>query len=102
VLPDLRTTGRFALSVLGSGDQALMGPFLKRLAPGATPFDGLVLARTPAGLHVLADALAWLECRVTGEHAAGDHVVFFGAVDSAALLREGDPRVHLRKNGLAY
>jgi flavin reductase (DIM6/NTAB) family NADH-FMN oxidoreductase RutF len=101
-LPDLRATGRFALSVVGEGEAALMGPFLKRLPDGATPFDGLATARTRSGLVVLADALAWLDCRVAGEHAAGDHVVLFGVVEEAQLNREGEPRVHLRRNGLAY
>ena len=41
-------------------------------------------------------------CEVTGEHPVGDHVVVFGAVTHAALLREGDPSIHLRKNGLGY
>ncbi|MBL8863593.1 MAG: flavin reductase family protein [Planctomycetes bacterium] len=101
-LPDLRATGRFALSVLGTGDQALMSPFLKRLAPGATPFDGLALERTGSGLVVLAASLAWLDCRIEGERAAGDHVVLFGVVEEAALNHEGDPRVHVRRNGLSY
>lgn len=101
-LPDLRETGRFALSILGSGDQALMSPFLKRLAPGATPFDGLALAKTASGLTVLADALAWLDCRISDERPAGDHTVLFGVVEDGRLLREGDPRVHLRKSGLGY
>lgn len=101
-LADLRKTGRFALSVLGSGDQALMSPFLKRLPEGASPFDGLAVARSRSGLPVLEAALAWLDCRIAGEHAAGDHTVLFGVVEEAQLVREGDPRIHLRRNGLGY
>ena len=33
---------------------------------------------------------------------AGDHVVIFGEVLAGGILREGDPTVHLRKNGLSY
>lgn len=101
-LPDLRATGRFALSVLGAGDQALMSAFLKRLAPGTSPFDGLATATTGRGSIVLEAALAWLDCRITDERDAGDHVVFFAVVEEARLAREGEPRVHLRKNGLGY
>lgn len=101
-LLDLRAAGRFALSVLAEGDQALMGPFLKRLPPDISPFDGLELARTSAGLPVLAGALAWLDCRITGERAVGDHVVVFGEVEEGQTLREAEPRVHLRRNGLGY
>jgi len=102
LLADLRSTGRFALSILGAGDQALMSPFLKRLAPGTSPFDGLATSRTTSGLVVLDAALAWLDCRQSDERDAGDHVVLFGVVEEARLAREGDPRVHLRKNGLGY
>jgi len=101
-LADLRTTGRFALSIVGEGDQALMGPFLKRLPDGASPFDGLELERTRTGLTVLVRALAWLDCRIAGERPTGDHVVIFGEVEEARLAREGDPRTHLRRNGLTY
>ncbi|MCY2959838.1 MAG: flavin reductase family protein [Planctomycetota bacterium] len=101
-LADLRKTGRFALSILGAGDQGLMSPFLKRLPEGTGPFDGLTVARTKSGLTVLEDALAWIDCRIAGEHDAGDHVVLFGVAEEAHLAREGDPRIHLRKNGLGY
>jgi len=101
-LADLRKTGRFALSVLASGDQSLMSPFLKRLAPGATPFDGLAVAQTRSGLTILEGALAWLDCRITEERPTGDHTVLFAVVEDAQLLREGEPRIHLRKNGLGY
>jgi flavin reductase (DIM6/NTAB) family NADH-FMN oxidoreductase RutF len=51
---------------------------------------------------VLSSALAWLECALEGEHETGDHVVVFGRVTDGRLVREGEPTVHLRKNGLAY
>lgn len=101
-LPDLRKTGRFALSILGAGDQALMSPFLKQSANGASPFEKLAVARTASGLTVLESALAWIDCRLSDERAAGDHTVLFGVAEEARVLREGEPRVHLRKSGLAY
>jgi flavin reductase (DIM6/NTAB) family NADH-FMN oxidoreductase RutF len=53
-------------------------------------------------LPVLAGALAWIDCAVTGEHALDDHVVVFGRAEHGALLRPGDPAVHLRRDGLGY
>ena len=32
----------------------------------------------------------------------GDHVVVFGTVEAGEKLRDGEPSIHLRKNGLAY
>jgi flavin reductase (DIM6/NTAB) family NADH-FMN oxidoreductase RutF len=101
-LADIRKSGRFALSILDPASRGLMTPFVKKVVPPATPFDGIAVARTAAGSFVLAEALAWIDCRVRGEHESGDHVVVFGEVVEAAVLREGDPWTHLRKNGLGY
>jgi len=100
-LAAVRRSGRFAVSILGEDDKALMRPFFKAPASG-TPFDALATETTPGGLPVLAEALAWLDCRLVGEHNAGDHVVVFGAVEAAARLADGEPAVHVRRNGLAY
>jgi flavin reductase (DIM6/NTAB) family NADH-FMN oxidoreductase RutF len=101
-LEAIRTHGRFAVSVLDAASQGLMSAFFKRHEPGRSAFDALEHRPSPSGLPILSAALAWLDCRVTGEHGGGDHVVLFGAVEHGELLRAGDPAVHLRKNGLAY
>lgn len=101
-LSAIRERGRFAVSVLDGASQDLMGPFFKRHGPGQSPFDQVEFLDSPGGLPVLADALAWLECRVTGEHETGDHVVLFGEVVDGRLAREGDPAIRLRKDGLGY
>lgn len=101
-LEAIRGTGRYAVSILDSVSQDLMGPFFKRHGPGRSPFDEVEHVKSPAGLPVLTGALAWIECAVASEHEGGDHVVVFGTVEHGELLRPGDPAVHLRKNGLAY
>lgn len=100
-LAAIRGAGRFGVSVLGDGDKGLMKPFFKKPEDGS-PFDDLATVEGPGGLPHLAGALAWLECRVSGEHDAGDHVVVFGVVEDAALQREGEPLTHVRRNGLRY
>ncbi|MBL6721792.1 MAG: flavin reductase family protein [Planctomycetes bacterium] len=101
-LEALRSSGRFALSVLDKPSSGIMGGFFKPLPEGQTPFDGHELHRTGSGSTVFASALAWLDCTVSGEHETGDHVVVFGVVTEGVLQREGDPSVHLRSNGLGY
>jgi flavin reductase (DIM6/NTAB) family NADH-FMN oxidoreductase RutF len=98
----IRAQGRFAVSVLDGASQKLMGAFFKRHEPGRSAFEELEHRPSPAGLPILTDSLAWLECRLSGEHALGDHVVVFGTVEHGELLRPGDPAIHLRKNGLEY
>jgi len=101
-LEALRASGSFGISVLDAASEKLMGRFFKKYGPGEGPFDGLEVLDTDGGAPVLAGALAWLDCRVCGEHALADHVVVFGEVTGGELAREGDPSVHLRRNGLSY
>jgi flavin reductase (DIM6/NTAB) family NADH-FMN oxidoreductase RutF len=101
-LPALRATGRFTVSVLDGGSAGLMGAFFKKYPPGESAFDHVPHTPAPSGLPVLSGALAWLDCRATGEHETRDHVVVFATVEHGAVQREGDPSIHLRKNGLGY
>jgi flavin reductase (DIM6/NTAB) family NADH-FMN oxidoreductase RutF len=101
-LEALRSSGAFGVNVLDAASEKLMGRFFKKHGPGEGPFDGLELRETAGGAPVLAGALAWLGCRLVGEHALADHVVVFGEVADGGLAREGDPSVHLRRNGLSY
>ena len=101
-LDAIRASGRFALSVIDDASAGLMGPFFKPAPAGASPFDDLDVERTAADSIVLSGALAWLDCKLVGEHATGDHVVVFGEVVEGKRLRDGDPKVHVRKNGLSY
>ena len=101
-LAAIRETGCFALSILDDASSGVMGGFFRPPPEGQTPFDALEISRTPRGAAVLDKALAWLECRVTGEFETGDHVVVFGEVEAGALLHAGDPALHLRKSGLGY
>jgi flavin reductase (DIM6/NTAB) family NADH-FMN oxidoreductase RutF len=99
-LAALRAHGHFALSVLDGDSKGLMVPFFRK--DGGSPFEGLATTETTTGCPVLSDALAWLDCSVRGEQDVGDHVVVFGEVVGGGLWREGEPLVHLRKNGLGY
>lgn len=101
-LAALRANGRFGVSILDADSQGVMGAFFGKLEDGQTPFDALDVEHAPGGSPVLSKALAWLECRVTGEHELADHVVLFGEVEAGSQARAGDPSVHLRKNGLGY
>ena len=50
----------------------------------------------------LSEALAVLECRVTDRFTAGDHDLFIAQVLAGRVLGDGQPMVHIRKNGLHY
>jgi len=101
-LDAMRASGRFAISILDAESGHLMRPFFKKMEPGQSPFDGLATERTPDNSIVLSEALAWLDCRWSGEYETGDHVVVFGVIVEGALAREAEPKVHTRKDGLGY
>jgi flavin reductase (DIM6/NTAB) family NADH-FMN oxidoreductase RutF len=101
-LDAIRAAGRFGVSVLDKQSSPLMGAFLKARPDGGTPFDDVASTTTARGAVVLEGALAWLDCRLVGEHETGDHVVVFGVVEDGATLRDGEPTTHVRRNGLSY
>jgi flavin reductase (DIM6/NTAB) family NADH-FMN oxidoreductase RutF len=69
---------------------------------GAPAFEGLEVERPGGAPPVLADALAYLECRVADRLPAGDHELFIACVVEGRVLGEGQPMVHVRKSGLHY
>ncbi|MEO0649697.1 MAG: flavin reductase family protein [Planctomycetota bacterium] len=101
-LAAMRASGRFAVSVVDDASKQVMAPFFGKVPEGQTPFDVVAHRAGSNRCPVLEEALAWFECEVSGEHETGDHVVVFGRVTDGRLAREGDPKVHLRKNGLSY
>lgn len=86
-------SGVFAVNVLSASDRGLA----KRFARGVREerFDGLAYDEGATGCPLLADALAWLDCRVHDTHEVGDHTVVIGEV-SACEARPGDPLVYFR------
>lgn len=90
----IRASGAFAVSVLEQD----RGETLSRHFAGADAerkFDGIAHRAESTGAPVLEAALAWLDCRVTQEVAAGDHTIFIGEV-LAADAREGSPLLYYR------
>ena len=101
-LKAIRESGRFALSILDEESSKVMSAFFKKYDGDQTPFDHVEHSDSPSGLPILTGALAWLECKLIGEHELDDHIVVFGTVEAGDKPREGSPSIHLRKNGLGY
>jgi 3-hydroxy-9,10-secoandrosta-1,3,5(10)-triene-9,17-dione monooxygenase reductase component len=88
VLPVLRDSGIFAVNILAEHQELLSRGFARR---GAR-LEGLQIRRQTTGAPVLSDALAYLDCRLVGEHTAGDHAVILGhVVDLDVLQHDGRP-----------
>ena len=82
--------GAFAVSLLAEGQE----PVSQRFACGGpAKFAEGGLAVGASGLVLVPGALAHLECRVHASVPGGDHVIYVGLVERAAVF-EGRPLLH--------
>jgi len=102
VLQWLSTGAALVINVLPEGAKNLIGHFGKGFELGESAFTGVKLARQHEAAPVLAAAHAYLGCHVVNRIDAGDHVVLVADVRTGAVLADGKPTVHVRKNGLSY
>jgi flavin reductase (DIM6/NTAB) family NADH-FMN oxidoreductase RutF len=89
----IRRAGVFTVNVLASEQERIARRFASWEVD--TKFEGLAYHEAETGAPVLAEALAWLDCRVWAEHSAGDHTIFIGQV-LAGDAREGNPLLYYR------
>jgi len=92
----------FTVNILEAGQTDMIVHFGRGIAPGEPAFDGLEVERPDGAPPVLADALAYLECRVAACFPAGDHDLYVGRVVAGRMLDDGRPMIHVRKSGLHY
>jgi len=84
LLKVLRDSRVFAVNILAEHQESVsLG-----IARSALPMDDLEHRTRSTGAPVLADALAYLDCRVVAEHEVGDHVAIVGHVADLGVLRQ--------------
>ncbi len=95
---------RFTLNVLQEGNyQSLMKHFLKRFPPGADRFEGVKTYPANNGAPILADALAYLECKVVSRLDCNDHWLVYSTVELGRVSStDALTAVHHRKVGNHY
>jgi 3-hydroxy-9,10-secoandrosta-1,3,5(10)-triene-9,17-dione monooxygenase reductase component len=52
-------------------------------------FDGVPYHTASTGSPILADSLAWCDCRVEAQYDSGDHTIFIGRVEAVGFGAEG-------------
>ncbi len=94
----------FVLNILQEGKHlSLMKQFLKPFAPGEDRFAGVACQDGENGCPILADALAYVECRVEQKMEGGDHWIVYAIAEKGKLLQQnGMTAVHHRKSGSYY
>jgi flavin reductase ActVB len=83
LLPPLRATGIFGVSILADHQAALSTRFAEH---DAHKFDGVAVTRSASGPALLNGAVAQLVCTVVAEYPGGDHVIVVGHVREARTL----------------
>ena len=102
VLDWLAAGAPFVLNVIPEGGKALVAHFGKGFARGEPAFIDVEVARERDTPPILLAAHAYLVCFVVSRVDAGDHVLVIGRVTAGAVLHDGKPTVHVRKNGSRY
>lgn len=89
----MRDSGAFGVNILARGQEPLAMRFAATERDDR--FQDLPLTTGPTGSPLLAASLAWLDCRLHAEFAAGDHVVVVGRVE-ACDAAAGEPLLYYR------
>lgn len=92
----------FVLNILDDSQTDMIAHFGKGFDAGEDPFANLDVLRQGCAAPVLTEALAYLECQVTARYSPGDHDLIIGQVIGGRVLEEGQPMIHIRKNGMHY
>ena len=92
----LSESGAFAVNVLAEEQEHLSRLFADDAADAAHNLASLSCRHGVTGAPILADCLAFVECRVVAAYPGGDHTIFVGAVEDAAVLQEGQPLIFFR------
>ena len=88
IYAQLKASGTFALSFLESGQKDLAFAFFRPTKVEGDLINGQKFETHETGAPVIEAAPAWVEGRVVGEVAVGDHSCFVGEVTNAGLKRE--------------
>ncbi|HEV2945727.1 MAG TPA: flavin reductase family protein [Gemmataceae bacterium] len=92
----------FIVNILDDTETDMIIHFGRGFSGQEPAFADVEIERLDGSPPILKDALAYLDCRVAGRHATGDHELIIGRIIAGRLLDEGHPMVHIRKSGGHY
>lgn len=89
--------GAFAVAILADDQRAVAERFSGGVPDHEDRFAGFAVETTPSGMPIPAGCLAWLECKVVGQHEAGNHTLFIGKVEAALTMRQRGPLLYYNR-----
>lgn len=81
----IKETGKFALNILGKGQQGMAFNFFKSHERQGDTIGGEPFGQSPAGVPILLQTPAWVECKLVDSMERGDHSIFVGEVTEAGV-----------------
>lgn len=89
--PLIKDSRHFAINILAEGQRAVAEYYAR--PPEERAEGEIPLSRTENGSAMIEGCLAYMDCHVVGEHAAGDHTIFIGEVQEIRI-GSGDPLLY--------
>ena len=90
----IRGSHSFAVSILGTDQQALADCFARPTTAGKLQqFCGAPWHEAETGSPILDGAIAFFDCRVTDRHPGGDHSLFVGEIVAAGFTPDAEPLI---------
>lgn len=84
-LPIFQNASHFAVNVLGISQAALASTFAKSTVDR---FAGVTWKPGLGNAPLLADCVAYFQCRAANRYYGGDHVIFLGAVEAYSYTKK--------------
>ncbi len=97
----IRESGVFTVNVYEATQRRMAGRLARPAARAPQKIEETDYRDGVTGAPVIADCLGYVECRVAGELASGDHTLVLGEVVEAGVFREGEP-LTMRGAGFSY
>jgi flavin reductase (DIM6/NTAB) family NADH-FMN oxidoreductase RutF len=84
----VKGSGKFALSMLGTGQKSIATGFFRHVEPAGGKFGNYAFEAGSNGAPIISDAPASIECDVVGFYELGDHSTIVGRVTEGHLKSE--------------
>jgi flavin reductase (DIM6/NTAB) family NADH-FMN oxidoreductase RutF len=88
----IKETKKFVLNVLGKGQQGAAFNFFKSHQREGDSIGGEPIEKSPAGVPILVNMPAWIECKLVDTVERGDHSIFIGEVTEAGVRQAPEGR----------
>jgi flavin reductase (DIM6/NTAB) family NADH-FMN oxidoreductase RutF len=88
--PKIERTDRFCVNVLADDQEWLCRRFASKFE---NKFEDVSHRLSNAGLPILDNAVAWIDCTLHAVHEAGDHFIVVGEVQELAVERDARPLI---------